>query len=94
MNYAPVPNTGKNGDFDETYDNAVRGVWIILMSWGRRDPRTWSTSDPLTASVLCMRASEVAEGSDDPNTGAILTGTGVARLASLVAGVASIIMLC
>ncbi|KAL2691223.1 hypothetical protein Neosp_001604 [[Neocosmospora] mangrovei] len=63
----PGPN-GLGVDEDEAYDNAVRGIWTVIVNWGRRDPTEWRTADEMpVASLLCLRASNVTEGSVNPN---------------------------
>ncbi|KAF4457601.1 hypothetical protein FALBO_15183 [Fusarium albosuccineum] len=61
-------------DQDEAYENAVRGIWTVMINWGRRDPQSWSTGDDEMpqASLLCLRASNVTAGSENPNAGARL----------------------
>lgn len=55
-------------DEDEAYEAAVRGVWNVAINWG--NPEIWTGLDKETAvsSVICLRASNVSEGSEDPNT--------------------------
>ncbi|KAJ3466384.1 hypothetical protein MRS44_007042 [Fusarium solani] len=60
--------TGLGVDEDEAYDNAVRGIWTVIVNWGRRDPTEWRTPDEMpVASLLCLRAINVTEGSVNPN---------------------------
>ncbi|KAF5701995.1 hypothetical protein FMUND_13670 [Fusarium mundagurra] len=59
---------------EEAYDYAVRGVWTVMINWGRRDPDTYSLDDVLQPSLLCLRTRNITRGSEDPNDGTRTTG--------------------
>ncbi|KAF5963156.1 hypothetical protein FCOIX_13928 [Fusarium coicis] len=59
---------------EEAYDYAVRGVWTVMINWGRRDPDTYSLGDVLQPSLLCLRTRNITGGSEDPNDGSRTTG--------------------
>ncbi|KAH7265261.1 uncharacterized protein BKA55DRAFT_685732 [Fusarium redolens] len=59
---------------EEAYDYAVRGVWTVMINWGRRDPDTYSLDDVLQPSLLCLRTRNITRGSEDPNAGTRTTG--------------------
>lgn len=59
---------------EEAYDYAVRGVWTVMINWGRRDPDSYSLDDVLQPSLLCLRTRNITGGSEDPNAGTRTTG--------------------
>ncbi|KAF4494564.1 hypothetical protein FAGAP_9302 [Fusarium agapanthi] len=73
--YGGVPNVpqtaGKYSAMtqEEAYDYAVRGVWTVMINWGRRGPGTYSLDDVLQPSLLCLRPRNITGGSEDPNDG-------------------------
>ncbi|GKU15518.1 hypothetical protein FLAG1_05941 [Fusarium langsethiae] len=55
---------------EEAYEEAVRGVWTVIINWGPRSPLSFSPADVLQPTVLCLRTRNITEGSEDPNAGA------------------------
>ncbi|KAF4966473.1 hypothetical protein FSARC_5856 [Fusarium sarcochroum] len=59
---------------EEAYEYAVRGVWIVLINWGRRNGSSYyHTSDILQPTLLCLHTRNFTEGSESPNAGARTT---------------------
>ncbi|KAF0641827.1 hypothetical protein FPSE5266_11688 [Fusarium pseudograminearum] len=54
---------------EEAYEEAVRGVWTVIINWGRRSPLYYDLGDVLQPTVLCLRARNITEGSEDPSAG-------------------------
>ncbi|KAG8671538.1 hypothetical protein FPOAC1_004788 [Fusarium poae] len=54
---------------EEAYEEAVRGVWTVIINWGRRSSFSYSPGDVLQPTVLCLRTRNITEGSEDPNAG-------------------------
>ncbi|KAF4448204.1 hypothetical protein F53441_8365 [Fusarium austroafricanum] len=76
---------------DEAYDYAVRGVWTVLINWGRRDAKSWDSGDVLQPTLLCLRARNITEGSEDPNAGVRTTVYG--PMALFMALLASVLLI-
>jgi hypothetical protein len=73
---------------EEAYDRAVRGVWTVVFDWGRQTNFSYSKDDVMQPTLLCMRAKNVTNGSEDPNAGARATVHGpMALFITLLASV-------
>ncbi|KAL6917768.1 hypothetical protein ACHAPO_000425 [Fusarium lateritium] len=54
---------------EEAYEEAIRGVWTVIINWGRSSSFSYSPGDALQPTVLCLRTRNITEGSEDPNAG-------------------------
>ncbi|KAM0433045.1 hypothetical protein ACHAQK_009407 [Fusarium lateritium] len=73
---------------EEAYDRAVRGVWTVMLDWGRQTNFSYSKDDVMQPTLLCMRTRNITDGSQDPNAGARLTVHGpMALFITLLASV-------
>ncbi|KAF4332829.1 hypothetical protein FBEOM_13366 [Fusarium beomiforme] len=77
---------------EEAYDYAVRGVWTVMINWGRRDPDVYSLDDVLQPSLLCLRTRNITGGSEDPNAGARLDG--YASMAMMLVLMVTSLLIC
>lgn len=57
---------GSSIDPNAAYDTAVGGYWLISVNWGKREeaPGVLYAGDMPKASVLCMKANELENGSE------------------------------
>ncbi|KAF5020012.1 hypothetical protein F66182_7948 [Fusarium sp. NRRL 66182] len=82
------PDTGPRGpaNEDESYEKAVRGIWTVMINWSGSDPESSGTDedDMPGSSVLCLRARNITQGSDEPNAGARLGLNGISTLLIMV----------
>ncbi|WZH48954.1 uncharacterized protein QYS62_010140 [Fusarium acuminatum] len=58
---------------EDAYNRAVRGVWTVMIDWGRQTNFSYSKDDVMQPTLLCMRARNITNGSEDPNAGARAT---------------------
>jgi hypothetical protein len=58
---------------ENAYNRAVRGVWTVMIDWGRQTNFSYSKDDVMQPTLLCMRARNITNGSEDPNAGARAT---------------------
>ncbi|KAF4970229.1 hypothetical protein FSARC_2694 [Fusarium sarcochroum] len=58
---------------DESYEDAVRGIWAVMINWGRYNPdgSMLSESDVAGPTLLCLRAGNVNEDEDSENPNAV-----------------------
>ncbi|SPJ81782.1 uncharacterized protein FTOL_09187 [Fusarium torulosum] len=69
-----MQTNGRNGmSQEEAYDRAVRGVWTVMFDWGRQTNFSYSKDDVMQPTLLCMRARNITNDSEDPNAGARAT---------------------
>ncbi|KAF4988626.1 hypothetical protein FGRMN_9660 [Fusarium graminum] len=54
---------------EDAYDYAVRGVWTVLINWGRQSNFVYSRDDVMQPTLLCLRPRNITNGSEDPNAG-------------------------
>ncbi|KAM0356031.1 hypothetical protein ACHAPU_000424 [Fusarium lateritium] len=54
---------------EDAYDYAVRGVWTVLINWGRQSNFSYSETDVMQPTLLCLRPRNITNGSEDPNAG-------------------------
>lgn len=55
---------------EDAYNGAVRGVWTVMLDWGRQTNFSYSKDDVMQPTLLCLRARNITNGSKDPNAGA------------------------
>ncbi|KAI6775454.1 hypothetical protein HG530_002212 [Fusarium avenaceum] len=53
----------------DVYNGAVRGVWTVMIGWGRQTKFVYSKDDVMQPTLLCLRARNITNGSEDPNAG-------------------------
>ncbi|KAG5664540.1 hypothetical protein KAF25_008274 [Fusarium avenaceum] len=53
----------------DAYNGAVRGVWTVMIGWGRQSKLVYSKDDVMQPTLLCLRARNITNGSEDPNAG-------------------------
>jgi hypothetical protein len=69
-----MQTNGQNGmSQEEAYGRAVRGVWTVMFDWGRQTNFSYSKDDVMQPTLLCMRARNITNDSEDPNAGARAT---------------------
>lgn len=64
----------------DAYNGAVRGVWTVMIGWGRQTNFSYSKDDVMQAALLCLRARNITNGIEDPNAGVRATVHGPVAL--------------
>lgn len=55
---------GEDSNEDRDYDIAVGGYWTIMINWGRRDAQRFTTGETPQASLICLKANNIENGSE------------------------------
>ena len=72
-------------ELKEAYDVSLGGYWTVLISWGRRSPYEFDPMEEPQGSVLCLKASELENGSEISGAARLLHRNALTWLAGFAA---------